>query len=136
MSAESFARAIEQTFAGRPHVGAVTHFEGLDLPAVAARVRGALERLHLRYQDAVEDADGRRVYNALALVPAGGGMELWVAAGERQGVGCQIEVRLFHSLEESAQADEYLAELVSRLVDEPPPRPESPGREAHARHAS
>lgn len=136
MSAETFARAIEQTFAGRPHVGVVRHFEGLDLPAAAARMRNALERLGLRYQDAVEDAEGRRVFNALAPVPAGGGMELWVAAGERQGIGCQVEIRLFHSLEESAQADEYLAEIARRLIDEPPPGPEPPGREAYARHDS
>jgi hypothetical protein len=36
-------------------------------------------------------------------------------ATEKQGVGCKLELRLFHAIEESAQADEYLAHFSARV---------------------
>ncbi len=105
----SFARATEERLSGRPHVGVVMHFEGLDVPAIAARMRRVLEQNGLSHEDAIEEANGSPVFSAVAPVAAGEGMELWMIASEKQGVGCKLELRLFHAIEESAQADEYLA---------------------------
>jgi len=111
----SFASATEERLRGRPHVGVVMHFEGLDVPALASRLRGLLDENGLRREDALEEANGSPVYSAVAPVADGEGMELWMIATEKQGVGCKLELRLFHAIEESAQADEYLARFSARV---------------------
>ena len=111
----SFAGGIEARMRGRPHVGVVVHFEGVDVPALAARLRGLLDEDGLHHEDAVEDVNGAPVFNAVAPVAAGDGMELWLSASEKQGVGCKLEMRVFHSLEDSARADEYLARFSGRV---------------------
>lgn len=100
---------------GRPHVGVVVHFEGMDVPALAARLRGLLDDNGLPHQEAVEETKGAPVFNAVAPVAAGDGMELWLSASEKQGVGCKLEMRVFHSIEDSARADEYLARFSERV---------------------
>jgi len=111
----SFAGGIEARLRGRPHVGVVVHFEGVDVPALAARLRGLLDEDGLHHEDAVEDVNGAPVFNAVAPVAAGDGMELWLSASEKQGVGCKLEMRVFHSIEDSARADEYLARFSGRV---------------------
>ena len=105
----SFASTIEEWLRGRPHVGVVMHFEGLEVPALAARLKQLLDDQGLSHREALEQADGAPVFNAVASVAIGEGMELWIAASEKQNVGCKLELRLFHAIEESAEADEYLA---------------------------
>ena len=111
----SFSAELAARLRGRPHVGVVMHFEGVDVPALAARLRRALDDDGLAREDAIEDADGDPVFNAVAPVAAGEGMELWLCASGKQGVGSKLELRLFHALEDSAQADEYLARFSGRV---------------------
>jgi hypothetical protein len=109
------ADALEQRFSARPHVGVATHFEGWDVPRTAAHVRAALEAAGLRVEDAIENIQGQPVYNAVALVAGGEGMELWLIVSEKASVGCKLETRIFHVMEDAALADEYLAGLAGRL---------------------
>jgi hypothetical protein len=111
----SFASTIEEWLRGRPHVGVVMHFEGLEVPALAARLQRLLDDQGLSHREALEEANGAPVFNAVASVAVGEGMELWIAASEKQGVGCKLELRLFHAIEESAEADEYLARFSERV---------------------
>src|SRR6266851_460280 len=83
-------------------------------PRCLAADLGALPRAHHRasvmsFASTIEEANGAPVFNAVASVAVGEGMELWIAASEKQGVGCKLELRVFHAIEESAEADEYLA---------------------------
>jgi hypothetical protein len=105
----SFAAEVEARLRGRPHVGAVMHFEGAGVSELAALLRHVLDNDRLSHEDAVEEANGAPVFNAVVPIAAGEGMELWLSASEKQGVGCKLELRLFHAIEDSAQADEYLA---------------------------
>jgi hypothetical protein len=111
----SFAGGIEARMRGRPHVGVVMHFEGMDVPALAARLRGLLDAGGLHHEDAVEETNGAPVFNAVAPIAAGDGLELWLSASEKQGVGCKLEMRVYHSIEDSARADEYLACFSDRV---------------------
>ena len=118
------ASAMERRFSARPHVGVVTHVEGLDPPAVVARVRGVLKDVGLHAEEAVEEeVRGQRLFNVAAAVPEGEGMELWFVVSEKPVVGCKLEIRLYHVIEESALADEYLASFAQRFSGE---RQESP----------
>lgn len=135
MAGASFAAALEKRFSGRPHVGVVTHFEGLDVRAAAARVRGVMERMGLRSVGAIETAQDRRVFSVIAPVPVGDQMELWIIASEQPDVGVKLEARVFHRLEESAVADEYLATFAAELTAQPPDRAEHAEREDHVGNA-
>jgi len=111
----SFIAEIEARLRGRPHVGAVTHFEGVSVPELAMRLRQFLDDSGLRHEDAFDEANHAPVFNAVASVASGEGMELWLSVSEKQGVGCKLELRLFHTIEDSAQADEYLARFRARV---------------------
>ena len=111
----SFAGDVEARLRGQPHVGAVMHFEGADVAGLAARLRHLLHASGLGHEEAVEEANGAPVFNAVAAVAVGEGMRLWLCASEKPGVGCKLELRLFHVLEDSAQADEYLAHFRERV---------------------
>jgi hypothetical protein len=112
----SFASAAERRFAARPHVGAVTHFEGLDVPDTAQRVRALLDELGLAPEVALEQAHDRQLFTAVAALPGGDGMELWLVVTPQPAVGCKVEMRVYHADQDSASADEYLASLARRLV--------------------
>lgn len=111
MTAAPFAERASDMLKDRPHVGVVTHKEGLGVPAAGARLGALLVERGLSHEDAVEDIAGLPVYNALAVVPAGTGMTMWLIASEVRDVGCKVEMRIFHKLDEGAPADEYLAEF-------------------------
>jgi hypothetical protein len=111
----SFAGDIEARLRWRPHVGAVMHFEGTGVPELAARLRRVLDDHRLRHEDAFEEASGAPVFNAVVPIAAGEGMELWLSASEKQGVGSKLELRLFHAIEDSALADEYLVRFRERV---------------------
>lgn len=115
MTGVRLADALEQRFSARPHVGVVTHFEGWDVSRTGAFARAVLEASGLHVEDAIEDVRGQPVFNAVAPVPSGDGMELWLIASEKASVGCKLEIRLFHVMEDAALADEYLAGLAGRL---------------------
>lgn len=107
----SFAGDIEAGMRGQPHVGAVVHFEGIDVAGLGARLRHLLDDSGLKHEAVFEEANGTPVFNAVAPVAIGEGMRLWLCASEKPGVGCKLELRLFHALKDSAHADEYLARL-------------------------
>lgn len=111
----SFAAEVEARLRGRPHVGAVVHFEGTGVLALSARLRRLLDAEGLTREDAFEEAGGAPVFNAVAPIDAGGGLELWLSASEKPGVGCKLEMRVFHAIEDSARADEYLAAFRERM---------------------
>ncbi len=92
------------------------HFDGAGVPELAERLRRDLDDAGLRRVDAIEEANGTTVFNAVAAIAAGEGMELWLSASEQQGVGCKVEFRLFHALEDSAEADEYLSRFRERVI--------------------
>jgi len=117
MNFESFAKAVEFRFISSPHVGVVRHFEGLDLPGFVRTFARLMDDLGLRPERAVEDVKGKEVFNAVAKILVGEGMDLWIWAAEEQAVGVKVEMRLFHALEESAQADEHLAKFAQVLAD-------------------
>lgn len=112
----NFAREVESMLHGRPHVGAVLHFEGVAVPELAVRLRRVLDGNGLVHEDALEEANGTPVFNVLVPIAVGKGMELWLSASEKQDVGCKLELRLFHAIEDSAQADEYLADFRDRVT--------------------
>jgi hypothetical protein len=120
VKARTHAHRLKTRFGGRPHVGVVTHFDGLDVPAAVARIRAVAAALDLPLQGAVEEIEGRRVFSAAAPVRRAGGLEVWLVASEQPAVGCTVEARVFHPIEQSAEADEYLAELSRRLAGGPP----------------
>ncbi len=93
----------------RPHVGVVTHFDGLDLAGATARLGRLLDGRGLGHDGTVEG----RTWSF--VTPVAEDMELWVIATERPDVGCKVELRLFHALDESARADEWLAGLSGEL---------------------
>ncbi len=120
MKARTHARRLENRFGGRPHVGVVTHFDGRDVPAVVRQIRAVADALGLRLEGVTEDIAGRQVFSAAAPVPQTDGLEVWLVASEQPSVGCTVEARVFHAIEQSAEADEYLAELSRRLAVAPP----------------
>jgi len=110
------AFAFEKRFSGRTHVGVVSHLEGWDVPRSSALVLTALQGLGLAVESVADEQDGLPVFHAAAPVTVGEGMELWIVVTEKPRVGCQLELRLFHVLEEAALADEYLARLAGQLA--------------------
>lgn len=116
MTGAPLADALQQRFSARPHVGVVTHFEGWDVARTGAFACRALEAAGLTVEHAIEEVEGRPLFNAAAPVGAGDGMELWLVASEKAAVGSTLEIRLFHAMEDAALADEYLAGLSGKLV--------------------
>lgn len=110
------AFAFEKRFSGRVHVGAVTHFDGWDVARAGALVEQTLRALGLAAETVTEEEAGLPVFHAAAPVAVGEGMELWIVVGEKPQVGCTLEMRVFHALDDAALADEYLAGLAGRLA--------------------
>ena len=103
-------------FGGRPHVGVVTHFDALDVEEMVARLRAVAGACGISLEGMVEEVEGRRLFSAAAPVPGGDGFEIWIVATEQPAVGCKVETRVFHAVEQSAHADEYLAAFAQRLA--------------------
>lgn len=116
VSAAVRAFAFEKRFSGRTHVGVVTHFEGWDVSRAGAFVHAALLGLGLAVESVTDEEQGLPVFHAAAPVAVGEGMELWIVVSEKPQVGCTLEIRLFHALEDAAPADEYLAGIAGRLA--------------------
>lgn len=118
MTAGTLAAELERRFSARPHVGAVTHFEGWDLARTAERAREVLNALGLEARSALEEVAGEPVFSAAAPVPEprGQSLELWLIGTLKPRVGAKLEMRVFHALEDAALADEYLVGVVSRMT--------------------
>lgn len=116
---QSFAAEVQARFSKGPtdHVGAVKHFEAVELSTLVTVIRDLVAARGLRYQDRVEEIRERLLYNGVAELPSSGDMNLWILSEERQGVGVLVEAKLFHPTERSAEADEYLAEFFRELEE-------------------
>lgn len=110
----SLAARAEERFFTLDHVGVVRHFEGVDLEGIIPRVKAAIARNGGPVEDAVEELRGLPVYTAIA--PLKNGMTIWVKATHFAGVGVVVDAKLFHSTEQSAEADEMLSRFVDELV--------------------
>lgn len=113
----SLAAEAEERFFTLDHVGVVRHFEGVDLGHVASLVRAMLGERGARFEDATEELRGRAVYTNIATLQSDGGMILWLKATLFEGVGVVVDAKLFHSTEQSAEADELLSRLVGNLEE-------------------
>jgi hypothetical protein len=85
----------------------------------------------LRADETTETVRGQQLTSLTAAVAEGEGMELWVVVSEQPAVGTKVELRLYHIVEESALADEYLASLSARLVGWWIPRSDQSERSGH-----
>ncbi|MDG6928877.1 MAG: hypothetical protein JRN29_02365 [Nitrososphaerota archaeon] len=68
--------------------------------------------------DGLEEISGDAVYNCVGEFPPGRSMNLWIKGVQVRGVGVVADIKVMHSTEESAVADEFLARFVERLEEE------------------
>lgn len=109
----TFAARAEERFFTLDHVGVVRHFEGVDLQGVIPQVKSILAAQGGQVEDALEEIGGMAVYTAIA--PFGEGLTAWLKATQVGEVGVVVDAKLFHSTDQSAQADERLTLLVDQL---------------------
>lgn len=109
----SLAARAEERFFALDHVGVVRHFEGVDLQAIVPRLKSMLGREGGPVEDAVEQVRGLPVYTAIA--PLKDGMTAWFKVTHFEGVGVVVDAKLFHSTDQSAEADELLARFLGQL---------------------
>ena len=109
----SIAAQAEERFFTLDHVGVVRHLEGVDLQGIMPRVRSIVAAHGGPVEEAVEELRGLPVYTAIA--PLGNKMTVWFKVTHFAGVGVVVEAKLFHSTEDSAQADEQLSILMDEL---------------------
>ena len=113
----SFAARAEERFFTLDHVGVVRHFEGVELQRVQSAVRSMLDKRGSGYEDALEERRGRMVYTNVASIRPEGGLTLWVSATLVEPVGVVVDAKLFHSTEQSAEADEQLSLFIDELQE-------------------
>ncbi|HIQ30056.1 MAG TPA: hypothetical protein EYH45_05775 [Candidatus Caldiarchaeum subterraneum] len=106
---------IKILFFAKPHVGLVKHVEGVSSEEAKLRIIKVLERLRVGKYKVVEYEEPERTDIVAELVYNGSKLTIWFVLLERGDVGCVIEIRVYHKMEESAEADEYLSLLSSRL---------------------
>ncbi|MDG6953516.1 MAG: hypothetical protein JRN33_00830 [Nitrososphaerota archaeon] len=111
----SLAEKAEERFFALDHVGVVRHFEGVEMRHVRSAVRSMLDESGSGYEDALEERRGRAVYTNVASIRSEGGLTLWLCATLVEPVGVVVDAKLFHSTEQSAEADEQLSLFVNRL---------------------
>lgn len=111
------AARAEERFFTLDHVGVVRHFEGVEMPPVQSLVRTMLGERGAAFEDSLEELRGRVVYTNIATLQAGGELTLWLKATLFEGVGVVVDAKLFHSTEQSAEADELLSRFVGELQD-------------------
>lgn len=110
----------KMVFFAKPHVGLVKHIEGITLDEAKERIRGVLEDLQTGEYKVIEEAGeevDKRADVIAYLVYKNSKLKLWITITERGDVGCVIEARVYHEMDESAEADEYLS-LLSRIIDD------------------
>lgn len=111
-TATGLAARAEERFFTLDHVGVVRHFEGMELKGVTPQLKSILAAHGGKTEDALEELRGLPVYTAISALSSG--MTIWVKATQVGGVGVVVDAKLFHSTDQSAEADE----LLTRLVDE------------------
>ena len=114
---KSFAARAEERFFTLDHVGTVRHFEGLDLNAIAPLAKRILLDHGAEFEDATETLNGITVYTSIASSFGGGKFTVWLKASQFEGVGVLMDVKIFHSTEQSAAADEELSGLMAELEE-------------------
>ena len=112
-----FAARAEERFFTLDHVGVVRHFEGVELQRVQSAVRTMLDKRGSGYEDALEERRGKMVYTNVASIRPEGGLTLWVSATLVEPVGVVVEAKLFHTTEQSAEADEQLSLFINELQE-------------------
>ena len=109
---------VKMVFFAKPHVGLVKHVEGMYVDEVKETIGRILEDTHVDgYKVIEEEGSEKRVDVVASLTHRGSELRLWITITERSDVGCVIEIKVYHRMEESAEADEYLA-LLSQMIDE------------------
>jgi len=107
---------VKMLFFAKPHVGLVKHIEGVDLEKVKEVLSNVLDIIQINWHKFVEGTGGR--IDLVGFIDyKGANLRLWITVIERSDVGCVIETRVYHVLEESAKADEFLSHL-SKTIDE------------------
>ena len=109
---------VKMIFFAKPHVGLVKHVEGVYVNEVREAIGRILEDTCVGgYRVIEERGSERRVDVVASLTYRGSELRLWITITERSDVGCIIEIKVYHGMEESAEADEYLT-LLSQMIDE------------------
>lgn len=116
-STRSLADRAEERFFTLDHVGVVRHFEGVDLQRVVPLVRAMLDERGAKFEDAIEELRGRVSYTSIGSLQSGDELTLWLKATLVEGVGVVVDAKLFHSTEQSAQADEQLSRFIGELQE-------------------
>ena len=111
----SLAARAEERFFTLDHVGVVRHFEGVEMRHVRSAVRSMLDERGSGYEDALEERRGRVVYTNVASIRPEGSLTMWLSATLVEPVGVVVDAKLFHSTEQSAEADEQLSLFVNEL---------------------
>lgn len=114
-SSRSFAALTAERFFALDHVGAVKHFEGLELERVVSLTRKILNLRRARFEDATEQIMGRSVYTNVASLQQEGPLTLWITARYVDDVGVILDAKIFHPTDRSAEADELLAHILEEL---------------------
>ena len=109
------AKSASVRFREAPHVASVRHFEGERLESVSTRVLATLLEFGVLAAHEVVTVLDRPTFHAVGDVPDEDAMAVWAIAREEHGLTCKLEVRVYHRLEDSALADEYLSRLGGRL---------------------
>ncbi|MEM0272444.1 MAG: hypothetical protein QW514_07895 [Thermoprotei archaeon] len=106
---------VRENLLSLDHVGSTLHFEGYDAHDVAELVREALGSLGLtRREEALPRSEGT-TYTFLSSVKGEKPIFLWVTVYDHEGPITIVETRIAHTTEDSAFADELLADFTSRL---------------------
>lgn len=113
----SLAATAEERFFTLDHVGAVRHIEGADLRSVLPHVKAMLNEGGAKFEDAVEELRGMMVYTNIATFKPPKGLTLWVKATQFEGVGVVVDAKLFHTTDQSAEADEELSRFMAELEE-------------------
>lgn len=112
------AHPFDKRFGGRPHVGAVMHFEGWTARRAQDLAARELASLGALVETADDPPDASELHAAATRVAEGAGgtaLELWLVASAKPDAGAKLELRVFHALEDAALADEWLAAFTARL---------------------
>jgi hypothetical protein len=105
MNEASLSVKIEKMFAGKDHVGAVKHLDGIDINSFVNFVRNIMKEIGKKYEEAIEVKNQRNIYNNLCYLSEN--LYLWIKATQTD-IGLLLEIRIYHPTELSASSDELL----------------------------
>jgi len=108
---------VRQNLSSLDHVGSTLHFEGYNSNKVAELVRASLSRLGLTYREEAIPKERGTTYTFLSSIKTDRQVFLWVTINDDGGLITVVETRVVHTTEDSAFADEFLAEFTSTLQE-------------------